>query len=35
MHKERNAFGAKLKDRGNKLYSKKEFQKAVDWCVFG
>ena len=35
MRKERNAFGAKLKDRGNKLYSKKDFQKAVEWWVSG
>lgn len=27
---ERNALGATLKDRGNKLYSKKEFKKAVE-----
>lgn len=30
---ERNALGATLKDRGNKLYSKKDFRKAVDWYV--
>ena len=27
---ERNALAAQLKDKGNKLYSKKEFQKAVE-----
>lgn len=27
---ERNTLGATLKDRGNKLYSKKEFKKAVE-----
>jgi tetratricopeptide (TPR) repeat protein len=27
---ERNTLAAQLKDKGNKLYSKKEFQKAVD-----
>lgn len=27
---DRNALGATLKDRGNKLYSKKEFKKAVE-----
>lgn len=27
---ERNSLAAQLKDKGNKLYSKKEFQKAVD-----
>lgn len=30
---DRNAKGAELKDRGNKFYSKKEFQKAVEWYV--
>jgi hypothetical protein len=30
---ERNALGATLKERGNKLYSKKDFKKAVDWLV--
>ena len=29
--KDRNGLGAKLKDRGNKLYSKKDFKKAVEW----
>ena len=28
---DRNALGATLKDRGNKLYSKKDFKKAVEW----
>jgi import receptor subunit TOM70 len=31
--KERNDLGATLKDRGNKLYSKKDFRKAVEWYV--
>lgn len=29
--KERNTLGATLKDRGNKLYSRKDFQRAVEW----
>lgn len=28
---QRNALGATLKDRGNKLYSKKEYKRAVEW----
>lgn len=27
---DRNALGATLKDRGNKLYAKKDFKKAVE-----
>ena len=30
---ERNTLGATLKDRGNKLYSKKDFRRAVEWSV--
>ena len=28
----RNALGVTLKDRGNKLYSKKDYRRAVEWC---